>query len=370
MSAGRSSPVRESVDQMRIVLVGFGSVGRAFAEMLAERADALYAAHGLSPRLVGVVDSRGAAASAAGLSVPALVEARAEGGSVGSLPSGGLGMVGGDDVSRLIRDLAADVVVEASPSDLKNPGPALANLKAAFSSGKNAISVNKAPLALAMPALTELARYNRVEFRYSGTVGAGTPVLDTARRLARGDRITRVRAILNGTTNYILWRMKEAGTDYSAALAEAQQLGYAETDPTTDVDGIDTATKVVILANAILGHGPRAFRPTTNDVAISGIRGIDKGRIDSAAANGCVVKLIGEIDAVARRLTVSPQEVPAASAGGALDVPRNLNAVQFTLESAGEVSLIGRGAGGLETATAIVRDLVDIWRSLGEGSVA
>ncbi|MFN7020444.1 MAG: homoserine dehydrogenase [Phycisphaerales bacterium] len=350
---------------MRIVLVGFGSVGRAFAEMLAQRGDALYAAHGLWPRLVGVVDSRGAAASEAGLSVAALVEARSKGGSVGTLPSAGLGAVARDDVAPLIRDLAADVVVEASPSDLKHPGPALAHLKAAFSSGKHAISVNKAPLALAMPALTELARFNRVEFRYSGTVGAGTPVLDMARRIAQGDRITRVRAILNGTTNYILWRMKEGGTDYADALAEAQQLGYAETDPTTDVDGIDTATKVVILANAILGHGPRPFRPTMADVSISGIRGIGKDRIDAAAARGCVVRLIGEIDAVGRKLTVSPQEVPAAGVGGALDVPRNLNAAQFTLESAGEVSLIGRGAGGPETATAIVRDLVDIWNTPG-----
>ncbi|MCC6322580.1 MAG: homoserine dehydrogenase [Phycisphaerales bacterium] len=355
---------------MRIVLVGFGSVGRAFASMLANRCDSLYSAFGLSPRLVAVIDSRGAAASSSGggLDPAALLAAKQGSGSVGGLPSGGLGDVGSDEAAALIRDLAADVVIEASPSDLKNPGPALANLKAAFSSGKHAISVNKAPLALAMPALTELARFNRVEFRYSGTVGAGTPVLDTARKLAQGDRITRVRAILNGTTNYILWRMKEVGIDYAAALAEAQKLGYAESDPANDVDGIDTATKVVILANAILGNGPAAFRPTISEVSISGIRGIGKDRIDSAAAGGCVVKLIGEIDAAARTLRVSPQEVPAAGAGGALDVPRNINAVQFTLESAGEVSLIGRGAGGPETATAIIRDLVDIWNAPAGGA--
>jgi homoserine dehydrogenase len=340
---------------MRIVLAGFGSVGQSVARMLSERADALYSARGLSPRLVAVLDSRGAAISPSGLDVAALIEVKRSRGTVGQAPGG----VENIDAPLLIRSLAADLLIEASPSTLKNPAPALNNLKAAFSSGKHAISVNKAPLALAMPALMELARYNRVEFRYSGSVGAGTPVLDTARTLARGDRITRVRAILNGTTNYILWRMKEGGAPYEAALAEAQQLGYAETDPSTDVDGIDTATKVVILASAVLGAGG-GTRPTMSDVRIVGIRSIERAKIDQAAARGNVVKLIGQIDAVARTLTVSPEEV---AAGGPLDVPRNLNAVQFTLESSGEVSLIGRGAGGPETATAIIRDLVDIWNT-------
>lgn len=352
---------------MRVVLVGYGSVGRAFARMLADRAHGLYSATGLSPRLVCVVDSRGAAVSPGGLDVEALNNAKDVGGSVGTLAKFGMGSVlGSTDVSALIRDIAADVVVESTPSALKNPGPALANLKAAFSSRKHAISVNKAPLALAMPALLELARYNRVEFRYSGTVGAGTPVLDTARKLAQGDRITRVRAILNGTTNYILWRMREAGASYEDALAEAQKLGFAESDPSTDVDGVDTATKVVILANTILGGGGGAgigtLRPTMSDISITGIRAVDRGQIERATGRGHVVKLIGEIDTMTRRLSVSPQEVPAA---GPLDVPRALNAVQFTLESAGEVSLIGRGAGGPETATAIIRDLVDIWNTPG-----
>lgn len=340
---------------MRVVLVGFGSVGRAAAAMLAERCGALYASHGLSPRLVAVIDSRGAVvAPGGGISVAALLEAKQRTGSVGGI-GGGAGGVMGANAASVIRDVQADVVIESSPSDLKNPQPALNNLKAAFSSGKHAISVNKAPLAVAMPALVELARYNKVEFRYSGTVGAGTPVLDVARKLAQGDRILKVRAILNGTTNYILWRMKEGGAAYEEALAEAQKLGYAETDPSADVDGIDTATKVVILANAILGS---RMRPTMRDVHVQGIRGIDRSRIEAAASRNEVVKLIGEVDASAGTLAVNPQEVPA---GGPLDVARNLNAVQFTLESAGEVSLIGRGAGGPETATGIIRDLVDIW---------
>jgi homoserine dehydrogenase len=191
-------------------------------------------------------------------------------------------------------------------------------------------------------------------------VGAGTPVLATARTLAAGDTILKIRGIMNGTTNFILWRMATQPPPhdtYESALKEAMRLGYAETDPSADVDGIDTATKVVILANAVLRMGA-----TATDVKITGIRDFPKKLIDEAATRDQTMKLIGEIDAVTRSLTVSPQSVPRH---GPMDVPANLNAVQFTLKSAGEVTLVGRGAGGAETATAILRDLADIWHATG-----
>ena len=168
---------------MRIVLVGFGSVGRALAAMLPARADSLYRAMGLSPRLVAVFDSRGGAISENGLELAALAAAKDSRGTVGALAPHGVMLNGPQDAAALIRDLHADVLIEASPSNLAAPMPAINNIKAAMSSRKHVVSVNKAPLALAMPALFELARHNRVEFRYSGTVGAATPVLDTARKL-------------------------------------------------------------------------------------------------------------------------------------------------------------------------------------------
>lgn len=359
----------EAESVMRIALVGFGSVGRSLAEMLPARSEHLYRAMGLAPKLVAVIDSRGAAVSEHGLDLAALDSARKARGTVGALSPHGLMLTGPADAAAVIRDLHADVLVEASPSSLANPLPAMGHMKAAMSSRKHVVSANKAPLALAMPALLELARFNRIELRYSGTVGAGTPVLDTARRLAQGDRITRIRAILNGTTNFILWKMATENAAYDAALAEAQKLGFAETDPSTDVDGIDTATKVVILANAVRaitrfpGAGAAGLS-TIADVRVTGIRGIQQSRLTDAASRGQVIKLIGDIDLSADHpvLSVAPQEVPAR---GPLDTPRSLNAVQYTLESAGEVTLVGRGAGGPETATAIIRDLVDIWNTPG-----
>lgn len=336
---------------MRILLVGFGGIGRSFVRLLEERRGMLYSSCGLSPRLVGVIDSRGAAVSERGLEAEALFEAKENHGTVAAVPGHG---AEGAAAETIIVESDADVVVEATPSRISAPGAAMGHLKAAFRSGKHAITVNKGPLAVALPALRELAQYNRVELRFSGTVGGGTPVLAWARECSRGDEVVRVRGILNGTTNFILSRMRERGEDFDAALAEAVRLGYAEPDPSADIDGVDTATKAVILANWVLG------RPVTiSDVKIEGIRGLGRDRIESAAGRGQAVKLIGEIG---ERVTVSPQEVPS---GSPLDVGANLNAVTLTLRAGGDVTIVGRGAGGPETATAILRDLLDIWQVVG-----
>ncbi len=335
---------------MRIVLAGFGIVGRAFVRLLEEQRAALYARHGLAPVLVGVIDSGGAAEREEGLDPFALFEAKERHGTVGGLPVYGLK---GPSAPEIIAESDAQLVIEATPTTVKTPGPALERLKAAFRTGKHVVCVNKAPLAVAFPALQELSRYNRAELRFSGTVGGGTPILALAQECVRGNEAVAVRAVLNGTTNFILWRMDKHGEDFDAALAHAVRLGYAEADPSADIDGIDSATKLVILANGVLG------RPCTiSDVAIRGIRGIPKERIDAARKAGRAVKLIAEIG---NGLKVEPQEVPADSP---LNVPANLNCLGLELKTGGEVHLVGRGAGGPETATAILRDVIDIWHTI------
>jgi homoserine dehydrogenase len=336
---------------MRIVLVGFGGVGRAVAQQLDARRAELYRAHGLSPLLIGVIDSRGAACRESGLDTEALLAAKRQHGTVAALEGCGLTAV---EAERLIAECDAGLMVDATPSRVREPKPSMQRLAAAFRSGKHAITVNKGPLAAGMPALLELADHNRVQFRFSGTVGAGTPLLAFARECARGDEITSVRAILNGTTNFILSRMRETGEAFEQALAEAVRLGYAETDPSTDVDGIDTATKLVILANHVLGR-----RVRLDDVAVTGIRGVTTARMQDAAARGQTIKLVGEIGEGCR---VAPREVDA---GGPLDVPAHLNALSLSLRAGGEVTVTGRGAGVVETATAVLRDLIDIWHEVG-----
>jgi homoserine dehydrogenase len=331
---------------MKIFLSGFGVVGRAVAGLLEERRSALYSKHGLSPSFVGVIDSKGAAIDPRGLDLAQLLEAKEKTGTVGGLRDA--------QETTLIAESEAQILIEATPTTVKTPGPSLDRLKAAFRTGKHVICVNKAPLAVAFPALQELSRHNRVQLRYSGTVGGGTPVLALAQEVVRGSEVVSVRAILNGTTNFILSQMDREGWDFEKALAEAQRLGYAETDPSADVDAIDTATKIVILANGVLG------RPCTiSDVKIQGIRGLPRSTIEDARKRGKVVKLIAEIR---DGLKVAPQEVDADST---LNVSGSLNCLGLELKAGGEVFLIGRGAGGPETATAILRDLIDIWHCIG-----
>ncbi|MGH7341043.1 MAG: homoserine dehydrogenase, partial [Candidatus Rokuibacteriota bacterium] len=338
--------------RMKILLVGFGVVGRAVVNLLEEQRAALYARHGLSPVIVGVIDSKGAAEAPEGLDPAALLAAKEKHGTVAAVEHHGVRDA--RDVE-IIAESEAQLLIEATPTTVRTPGPSLERLKAAFRTGKHVVCVNKAPLAVAFPALQELSRHNQTEFRYSGTVGGGTPVLAFAQECIRGNEAVAVRAILNGTTNFILTRMDKDGWDFDRALQEAQRLGYAEADPSADVDGVDAATKLVILANGVLG------RPCTlSDVRIQGIRGLAKERIDAARKAGKAVKLIAHV--AKNDLSVSPQEVAADSP---LNVGGSLNCLSLELKTGGEISLIGRGAGGPETATAILRDLIDIWHTVG-----
>jgi homoserine dehydrogenase len=336
---------------MKILLVGFGVVGRSVVQLLDSQRSSLYSKHGLSPSIVGVIDSRGAAIDPSGIPGPELLDAKETQGTVGALPHRGVSGIRDVD---LIAESDAQLVVEATPTTVKAPSAALERLKAAFRTGKHVVCVNKAPLAVAFPALQELSRHNGVEFRYSGTVGGGTPVLALAQEVVRGNEITAVRAILNGTTNFILSKMDKDGWEFDRALAEAQRLGYAEADPSADIDGIDTATKIVILANGVLD------RPCTlADVTIRGIRGLPSSLIQEARRRGCVIKLIARVSAAG--LSVSPEEVAADSP---LNVGGSLNCLGLELKTGGEIALVGRGAGGPETATAVLRDLIDIWHAI------
>jgi len=253
----------------------------------------------------------------------------------------------------MIESVEAEALVEATPTNIRDGEPGLSHIKAAFKTGKHVVTTNKGPLALALPALTELADYNKVCLRFSGTVGGGTPILELAKKGLLGDRIVSIRGILNGTTNYILTEMDEKHITFQQALEEAQEKGYAEADPSMDIDGIDAACKLVIMANWIMNK-----KVTLKDVHIQGIRNISSKELEEAAKKGCTLKLIGSID---DSLKVKPREIPRHDplcVGGAL------NAVTFVSEFAGEETIIGRGAGGMETASAVLRDLLYIKQDL------
>jgi homoserine dehydrogenase len=336
---------------MRIILVGFGVVGKGVATILARRYAEKVKDFGFNPKIVAIADIDGAVINPRGLKPEKLKEIRQMGYPISADPDFGHPGISALDV---IDSVEAEVVVEVTPVNIKDAEPGLSHITTAFKTGKHVVTTNKGPLALAMPALTELADYNNVYLRFSGTVGGGTPMLQFAKRCLAGDKILAIKGILNGTTNYILTEMTQNHVTFQEALANAQKLGYAEREPSMDIDGFDTACKVVILANWILNK-----KITLKDVDRIGIRDVSLQELDEASKKGNTIKLIGAIDD--NGATVKPSEIPKSSA---LCVSGVLNAVTFFTEFAGEQTLVGRGAGGMETASAVLRDLLDIRHKL------
>ena len=334
---------------MRIIIIGFGTVVQPFAKIIRDKRREILKLYGFDPIIVAVADSRGAAVNSSGLDLDQLLDLKKAGGSVASHPSVGRRGMSGMDV---IEDVDADVVVEATPTRIVDGEPGLSHIKAALRRKRHVIATNKGPLAIALPALMELADYKNVALRFSGTVGGGTPILDFGKRCLLGDRILSIKGILNGTTNYILTRMGEGGVTIGDALKEAQRAGYAEADPAYDVEGVDTACKLVIMANWLMGRNV-----TIKDVEIKGIMGVTQNEVAEAKAKDCEVKLIGAIE---EKIWVRPSVI---ARNHPLAVDGTLNAVSFNTEYAGEITIVGKGAGGTETAGAILRDLIDIRRS-------
>jgi len=336
---------------MRIILVGYGVVGKGVTSILARRHVEKLAGYGFNPKVVAIADVDGAVINARGFSPEKLEEFKQKG-----YPLSGDAEFGHKGMSALevIREVEAEVVVEVTPVNIKTAEPALSHITEAFKTGKHVVTTNKGPLALAMPALTELAEYNNVFLRFSGTVGGGTPMLEFAKRCLAGDKIMAIRGIFNGTTNYILSEMGQSRISFQDALANAQRLGYAEREPSMDIDGFDTACKVVILSNWIMGR-----KVTLRDVDITGIRSVTLEMLQDAAKRCSTIKLIGAIEDSG--VSVKPIEI---SWTNPLCVSGVLNAVTFQTEYAADQTLIGRGAGGMETASAVLRDLLDIRHKL------
>jgi len=329
---------------LRIILCGFGVVGQSLVKLFESRSDDLYSKYGLKPRVVGVFDSKGSAADSSGLDVKKLIEVKKKFGTVKNYSNKKNSMSGVE----MLKNVEADVLIETTASNYKDAEPGMTHIITAMKKRMHIISVNKGPLALAFPSLMELATYNQVMFKFSGTVGGGTPILDYAKNSLRGERITSFSGILNGTTNYILTNMA-AGMSFDEALNDAKNKGYVEADESLDLDGLDAAAKLVILANWIMG-----MKVTLPDIDCTGIRKVTANDIKKAEKNNCSVKLIASCS---KELVVGPKEI---SNDDPLCVNGTLNAIAFTSEHSGTQTIIGRGAGGMETASSILRDLLDI----------
>ncbi|MFZ0557543.1 MAG: homoserine dehydrogenase [Nitrososphaeraceae archaeon] len=333
-----------------MVLVGFGVVGQSFVKILLSKSAELYSTFGLNPRVVACVDSDGMAVSPGGLDLGRLLEAKRTKKSVSAYHEKRDYL----NTTDLIENTEAEVMIELTPTNLENGEPGISHIVSAMKTKKHVITVNKGPMALAFSSLIELSNYNNVRLAFSGTVGGGTPILEFAKKCLRGDRILSFRGILNGTTNYILSKMEEDEITFQEALADAKQKGYAEASPRLDIEGYDAAAKLVIMANWIMSR-----KVSIADVTRRGILDVDLNAIRNAHHDGKAIRLIAYCDN--DELNVMPLEIKRDDP---ICVTGTLNAVTFSSEYSGEKTIVGRGAGGLETASAILRDLIEIRDSI------
>ncbi|MFN2201090.1 MAG: homoserine dehydrogenase, partial [Caldilineaceae bacterium] len=265
--------------EIRTVLMGLGNVGRNFLRILDTRQEILRQEYGLSFRLVGVADSSGVAVNPRGYDLAATLNAKQSGLPVRRLAGYWPHMEPGDIFAA---DFDCDLLLDASPVNLKTGQPGLGAVRMALRQGISVVLANKAPLVLAFPELTRLAKEFGADLAYSATVCGALPVINIGRRDLIAAEFQSVRGIFNSTTNYMLDAMS-AGHSYSEALAEAQARGLAETDPSLDVEGWDTANKLVIIANSILG-----VAATLDDVSVEGITALSAEELHAARVAGQV----------------------------------------------------------------------------------
>jgi homoserine dehydrogenase len=339
------------MDTYRLAVIGFGNVGQGLAEIIAEKGDELAQRFGLQLQIVAISDKlKGSIYNPNGLDPNALLKAVRSGGTLDKIEAPQRGW----DALETILSSNANVVVELSYTNLETGQPALDHIRTALESGKHVVTSNKGPIALAYQELNTLAAEQGLQIGFEGTVMSGTPALHLGRDLLAGAGIERIQGIVNGTTNYILTQM-EAGASYADALADAQARGYAEADPTGDVEGYDAAGKAVILANMLLNANLAMA-----DVERQGISKLKPQDIADAASAGERWKLIALIEQTngGVRASVQPRRLPIshplASGSGAT------NAVTYSTNLLGDVTLVGPGAGRTETGYALVSDLLAI----------
>jgi len=284
---------------MKIILVGFGVIGKGVLKVINLKKDLLLEKYGLNLDVVAVCDSSGAAIDENGLDLDLALNVKEETGKIVNYP------VKGKKISILeaIETVDADVVVEVSPTNIQTGEPARSYMLKAFETKKHVVSANKGPLALFFKEVTKSAEENGVTIRYEASVGGATPIINLAKETLAGTNVTSIKGILNGTTNYILTKMEKEQLDFNTVLKEAQELGIAETNPHQDISGLDTAAKIAILANSIMGKDV-----TINDVILEGITRITPEALSMANKSGYTIKLIGEV--TSKKLEVCPKLVP------------------------------------------------------------
>ncbi len=335
----------------RIILCGLGRVGHAFLRLVAERGPAVAEQYGLDLQIGGVVDLGGAAIAPAGpLPLDDFLAHTQAGGRPEAFPGyGRSGLAGVDAISG--HDF--DILVETTPTNLQDGGPAYQFVTAAIGKSMDIVAANKGPFVLHFARLKELAARSGSRLFISAATGAALPTLDVGKFSVAGAGITAIEGILNGTTNFILTKMYREKTSYADALKEAQAMGIAETDPTLDVAGYDTRNKLVLIANTLL-----AGSFGIGDVPVQGITAITYGDIKRGVRDGQALKLVATatVENGQTTLAVGPKYIDASHPLAAVNFAEK--GITYTTDTMGQITVLGGKSSPQGAAAALLKDVI------------
>lgn len=333
-----------------VIVVGFGPVGQAFVRLMAEKANDLRGKYQLDLKLKAILRS----SSTYFVQEPE------------SLDLDSLEKINNPNYwqekpsfDSLLNQTPPGVIIEVTSSDLNTGQPGYDHIRTGLEKGWHVVTANKGPLLLYFSELKELASSKNLKLKFSGATAAALPALDIGQICLAGSRILKIEGILNGTTNYILTRMAE-GLSYAEALCEAQQKGIAERNPAYDVEGMDTAVKLALLAAALFD-----LKLNLKEMEITGITGISREEVAQAISQGKKIKLLGSLslDNESVKARVRPEMI--ASNHPLFWVDGSNKGLSFFTDTMGELTITGGKSDPRGAAAAMLKDLINIYRSFG-----
>jgi homoserine dehydrogenase len=335
---------------VNLILIGYGNVGRAFFQLQLKKRALVRRRHGLDIGVFAIVEVDGVVASNKFLDETCLPP-----GPAAELRRNPLWKTN-VPLDALFRAKEPGVLVECTPSSLRTGEPGLSHIRTALDSGWHVVTANKGPLVVDFTGLRQKAKENRVALKFGGATAAALPTLDVGLYSLAGAEVESIEGILNGTTNYILTRMAE-GMSYRDALRDAQAKGIAEHDPSLDVDGWDTAAKLLLIANAVMGS---SF--ALQDVRVEGIAGLTPETVQNTAKEEETLKLLGR--ASQKRGQFRAEVTPVALGPGhpLFGVNGTNKGITFFTDTMGTVTVTGGKSDPRGAAAALFKDIINIFR--------
>jgi len=342
--------MKQSYTERKIIITGYGTVAMEIVKIIKEQNKKYQDSYGFSSKIIGIIGSKGMIYEEDGLDLETLL-------------SFGKGMQALKQYSQQKQlplqasSIKGDVLIECSPTNLETGEPALSYITAALNESMDIISVSKGALVHALPELKQLADRNGCRIKYSGATAAALPTLDIGEYSLAGSTITGIEGILNGTSNFILTSMSDANLSFEKALELAQEKGIAEANPALDVQGYDSACKILLLANGLFHK-----TWTLSDVSIEGIEKVTKADMQYAKINGNDIKLVASARTINGKMSIQVKPEVIAADNPLMNVKGTNKGIVFHTEEMGTICCIGGASHPRGAAAAAVKDMLNLYR--------